>query len=56
MGQPPRLPGWGLFRHSEIRNSKSEIETMKSLFLRIFLWFWIAMVVVGVVLVVTSPY
>ena len=29
---------------------------MKSLFLRIFLWFWIAMVVVGVVLVVTSPY
>ncbi len=29
---------------------------MKSLFLRIFLWFWIAMVVMAVVLVVTSPY
>jgi two-component system sensor histidine kinase CpxA len=29
---------------------------MRSLFLRIFLWFWVAMVVVGVVLVVTSPY
>jgi len=29
---------------------------MKSLFLRIFLWFWIAMLVMAVVLVVTSPY
>jgi len=29
---------------------------MKSLFLRIFLWFWVAMVVMAVVLVVTSPY
>ena len=29
---------------------------MKSLFLRIFLWIWIAMVAVGVVLVVTSPF
>ena len=29
---------------------------MKSLFFRIFLWFWIAMVVMAVVLVVTSPY
>lgn len=29
---------------------------MKSLFLRIFLWFWVAMVVLGVVLVVTSPF
>ncbi len=29
---------------------------MKSLFLRIFLWFWIAMLVVGIVLVVTSPF
>jgi len=29
---------------------------MKSLFLRIFLWFWIAMVLVAVVLVLTSPF
>jgi len=29
---------------------------MKSLFLRIFLWFWLAMVVLGVLLVVTSPF
>ena len=29
---------------------------MKSLFLRIFLWFWLAMVVLGFVLVVTSPF
>lgn len=29
---------------------------MKSLFLRIFLWFWVAMVAVAVVLVVTSPF
>jgi len=29
---------------------------MKSLFLRIFLWFWVAMVVLGAVLVVTSPF
>jgi two-component system sensor histidine kinase CpxA len=29
---------------------------MRSLFLRIFLWFWLAMVVLGVVLVVTSPF
>ncbi len=29
---------------------------MKSLFLRIFLWFWVAMVVVAVFLVVTSPF
>jgi two-component system sensor histidine kinase CpxA len=29
---------------------------MKSLFLRIFVWFWIAMVVMAVVLVVTSPF
>mgnify|MGYP001816835138 FL=1 len=29
---------------------------MNSLFLRIFLWFWVAMVVMGVVLVVTSPF
>jgi two-component system sensor histidine kinase CpxA len=29
---------------------------MKTLFLRIFLWFWVAMVVLGVVLVVTSPF
>lgn len=29
---------------------------MKSLFLRIFLWFWVAMVILGVVLVVTSPF
>jgi two-component system sensor histidine kinase CpxA len=29
---------------------------MKSLFLRIFLWFWAAMVVLGAVLVVTSPF
>ena len=29
---------------------------MKSLFLRVFLWFWLAMVVLGVVLVVTSPF
>ena len=28
---------------------------MKSLFLRIFLWFWLAMAVVVAVLVVTSP-
>ena len=29
---------------------------MKSLFLRIFLWFWVAMVVMAAVLVVSSPY
>jgi two-component system sensor histidine kinase CpxA len=29
---------------------------MKSLFLRIFLWIWLAMVVLGVALVVTSPF
>lgn len=29
---------------------------MNSLFLRIFLWFWLAMVVLGVLLVVTSPF
>jgi len=29
---------------------------MKSLFLRIFLWIWLAMVVLGVLLVVTSPF
>ena len=29
---------------------------MKSLFLRIFLWFWIAMLVIGGLLVVTSPF
>ncbi|MCG6948866.1 MAG: HAMP domain-containing protein [Acidobacteria bacterium] len=29
---------------------------MKSLFLRIFLWFWVAMLVLGGVLVVTSPF
>jgi two-component system sensor histidine kinase CpxA len=29
---------------------------MKSLFLRIFLWFWAAMVALGAVLVVTSPF
>ena len=29
---------------------------MKSLFLRIFLWFWFAMLAVGVVLVLTSPF
>jgi signal transduction histidine kinase len=29
---------------------------MKSLFLRIFLWFWLAMVVLGALLVVTSPF
>ena len=29
---------------------------MRSLFLRIFLWFWVAMVVMAVVLVVTSPF
>ncbi len=29
---------------------------MRSLFLRIFLWFWVAMVVVAVMLVVTSPF
>ncbi len=29
---------------------------MKSLFLRIFLWFWLAMVALGVLLVVTSPF
>jgi len=33
-----------------------ENRTMKSLFLRIFLWFWLAMVVLGAVLVVTSPF
>jgi two-component system sensor histidine kinase CpxA len=29
---------------------------VKSLFLRVFLWFWVAMLVMTVVLVVTSPY
>ncbi len=29
---------------------------MKSLFLRIFIWFWVAMVVIAVFLVVTSPF
>ena len=29
---------------------------MKSLFLRIFLWFWLAMVILAVLLVVTSPF
>jgi two-component system sensor histidine kinase CpxA len=29
---------------------------VNSLFLRIFLWFWLAMVVLGVILVVTSPF
>ena len=29
---------------------------MRSLFLRIFLWFWLAMVVLGVMLVLTSPF
>lgn len=29
---------------------------MKTLFLRIFLWFWLATVTIGVVLVVTSPF
>jgi two-component system sensor histidine kinase CpxA len=29
---------------------------VKSLFLRIFLWFWVAMAVLGAVLVVTSPF
>jgi two-component system sensor histidine kinase CpxA len=40
---------------SEIRNPKSR-DPVKSLFLRIFLWFWLAMVVLGAVLVVTSPF
>jgi signal transduction histidine kinase len=40
---------------SEIRNPKSRL-CMKSLFLRIFLWFWLAMVVLAVLLVVTSPF
>jgi two-component system sensor histidine kinase CpxA len=39
----------------EIRNSKSR-RSVKSLFLRIFLWFWVAMVALGAVLVVTSPF
>ncbi len=29
---------------------------MKTLFLRIFLWFWVAMLAIGAVLVVTSPF
>jgi two-component system sensor histidine kinase CpxA len=29
---------------------------VKSLFLRIFLWFWVAMLILGAVLVVTSPF
>jgi hypothetical protein len=29
---------------------------MKSLFLRIFLWLWVAMVILAAILVVTSPY
>ena len=39
----------------EIRNSKSG-DPVKSLFLRIFLLFWLVMVVVAVVLVLTSPF
>jgi two-component system sensor histidine kinase CpxA len=39
----------------EIRNSKSS-DAVKSLFLRIFIWFWLAMVVLAVLLVVTSPF
>ena len=40
---------------SEIRNPKL-CDPMNTLFLRIFLWFWLAMVVVAVVLVLTSPF
>ena len=32
------------------------VDAMKSLFLRIFLWFWLAMLLLGAVLVVTSPF
>ena len=39
----------------EIRNSKSS-DLVNTLFLRIFLWFWLAMVAVVVVLVLTSPF
>ena len=43
-------------RAFEDRASSNWVDTMKSLFLRIFLWFWLAMVVLGVLLVVTSPF
>jgi two-component system sensor histidine kinase CpxA len=39
----------------QTRNPKSS-DCMKSLFLRVFFWFWAAMVALGAVLVVTSPF
>jgi two-component system sensor histidine kinase CpxA len=55
----PKSPGVG-GRKFRIPNSEFRIQegfdAMKSLFLRIFLWFWLAMVVLGAVLVVTSPF
>jgi signal transduction histidine kinase len=55
----PKSPDVG-GRKFRIPNSEFRIQegfdAMKSLFLRIFLWFWLAMVVLGVLLVVTSPF